>query len=171
MRSFLIILFSLIDVACFAQSKQCDFPLDSAKNFTDQNVPLLIDSLQAAHLETRNKKSYIPKFIKRNLNCWTKKFDIANPNKSYQSADVVSWRLKPLPLRQLTYLGLSDHYLILTYKKGGYVSSDYILIFKFYNKKVIDVWAGGNIRLTSKDEVVYFLRNYQNYFPLNYRDL
>ena len=155
MRPFLIVLFFLIFNSSFAQKKQCDFSMDSRT----ENLSQLIDSLQGTYLKTLNKKRFIPKFIKRTLNCWTQKFDIANPGKRYQSGDVYMWHA---PIRQLTYLGLSDKYVIISYRKGGKGSIDHILIFRFDNKKIKDFWAGCCARIRSQEELLYFLKNYKD---------
>jgi hypothetical protein len=158
MRLVPIIFLLLISCVTFAQKKQCDFVIGSAKSFKDENLQPLIDSLQATQLKTLNKKKFIPKFIKRTLNCWTKKFSIADPGKRYQATDIKEYA----PIRQLTYLGRSDHYFILTYNKGGMAASDRILVFEYVKKKILNVWIGANARLKSKDELIYFLKNYSN---------
>ena len=94
----------------------------------------LVDSLQPLNFVTKNRRRFIPKFIKKALKCWNnKKFRIANPNKSYNSGDVF---LKNLPSRKINYIGLNGEYLILSYEHGGKGYHSHILIFK-YNKKIL----------------------------------
>ena len=57
------------------------------------------------------------------------------------------------PIRQLTYLGLSDKYVIISYRKGGKATSDHILIFRFDNKRIKDFWAGYCARIRSQEEL------------------
>ena len=161
MRLFFIIILLLFFCIVHAQKKDCGFDLDSVVNITHTNILSLTNELKAAKLETVNKKRRIPKFIRQRLDCWTTKFDIANPNHRYQSGDVVDWRIIPLPSRQLTYLGLGENYCVITYKKGGKATSDHILIFRFENKKIANCWRSGNARITSKDELIAFLKNYK----------
>jgi len=162
-----IIILLIVPSLAFSQKQLCQFPIDSAKNFHHQGLSSLIDSLEPAQVKTLNKRKYIPKIIRQTLNCWTNKFDIANANKSYQTTDVIHSRLKPLPLRQITYLGVGSRYFILTYKKGGFAASDHILIFRYEKKKIVDAWIGSNVRLNSKDEILYFLRNHNELIGSN----
>jgi len=150
----------LLSVITFAQKDTCQYSLASRS----QNLSQIVDLLDSTQLKTINKKSSIPKFIKKILNCWTDKFDIANPNKPYQSSDVVVARLKPLPSRQLTHLGISDHLLLITYRRGGRGASDYIVIFRFESNQILDFWIGSGASLASQEEVVYFLKNHKDLF-------
>jgi hypothetical protein len=163
MRPFLIvILLILLSTFTFAQRKECDFSIDSVKIQRNENLQAFIDALQVTEFKTANKKKLIPKFIKRTLNCWTNDFDIANPGRRYQVTDVHIWTIKGLPRRQLTYLGLSDQNIVMTYKKGGFAKGNNILLFKFVNKKITDFWAGGNADVDSKEEVLYFLTHHRD---------
>ena len=151
----MIITFVFFLATAFSQ-KPCAYPINTSRRDPSE----LIDSLEKQQVKTSNKKKHIPKFIRKNLDCWTGKFRVANPGKPYQATDFVDGGFRHTPIRQLTYLGLNRHYLILTYKKGGRGANDFILLFKFENKKILEFWIGSGVRLSSYEEVIYILKNY-----------
>src|SRR6476661_1067848 len=102
MRPVILSILLFATFGSFAQSQPCSYTIDSVKILNNQNLKALVDSLQTTQLTTLNNKSNIPKFLKHTLNCWTGDFDIANPDQPFQATDVVRWRAKPLPRRQLT---------------------------------------------------------------------
>jgi len=155
MRYFFLLAYLISTTPVVAQNKNCSYRIDVSAMADPLHVQQITDSLRQIQLQTVNNKKYLPDIVRKTLDCWTNNFQIANPGKRHQSGDVSV----PAPLRQLIYLGLSDRYLIMTYKKGGKTTSDHILFFKFDKEKILDFWAGGNVRLNSQQEVISFLQN------------
>ena len=117
----------------------------------------LVDSLQPLNFVTKNRRRFIPKFIKRALKCWTsKKFRIANPDKSYNSGDVHVF-LDNSPSRKINYVGLNNEYLILSYEHGGKGHHSHILIFKYFKKNIAKVYSIMQ-SAKSKEEAVSYLQ-------------
>jgi hypothetical protein len=54
------------------------------------------------------------------------RLSMAEPGQPFQKTDVV---MKALPPRRLTFSGLSDHFCLISYEKGGRGSSTYVVIF------------------------------------------
>lgn len=137
----------LMQLVSFSQ-KNCRVPYASVHKFYNSS---LIDSLKVLKFETKNKKKYIPGFIKKNLKCWNKgEFRIANPNKPYNAGDAV---IKNWPRRRLNYLGLNASYIIVSYDHGGYGHHQHILIFNLVNKNIKEVYnLHGNV--SSAEELI-----------------
>jgi len=114
----------------------------------------LIDSLKDLKFETKDKKKYIPGFIKKNLKCWKKrKFRIANPGKPYNDTDYI---VRDLPRRRMNYLGLDNSYVILSYDHGGLGHHQHILIFRIEKKEIKEFYSlYGNAN--SNEELVILL--------------
>jgi hypothetical protein len=116
----------------------------------------LIDSLKDLKFETKNKKKYIPRFIKKNLKCWeNRKFRIANPGKLYNDTDYI---VRNLPRRRMNYLGLNKSYIVLSYDHGGRGHHQHILIFKVSNKNIKEVY-NLNSNINSAEELVILLKH------------
>ena len=120
----------------------CIFKIDTAKILANRSLTSYLLALQSDTFMVTNNKKDIPRFIKRQLNCLTHGFSMANPDKKYQATDVVGWRIKPLPRRQLVFLAKSNHILVLTYYIGGIGRSNHLLLIKFKDKKILDFWTG-----------------------------
>lgn len=60
---------------------------------------------------------------------------IADTSDAIQETDVQE-SSKKLPLRKLVNAGISDHFFLLTYRRGGYAPSICILLFEREGKKV-----------------------------------
>jgi hypothetical protein len=66
-------------------------------------------------------------------------------------------RYPSAPYRKVEYIGMSDTYLIMSYRLGGLVEQPHVLIVKFKDKKVIDIWSGQGFG-TSKDKILMQLK-------------
>ncbi|WP_143774059.1 hypothetical protein [Niastella vici] len=139
MRYFLMMVL-LLASSCglYSQGKRCTFAFESLILPDSITSLQLLDTIKNIPLKAYNRKGRIPRFIKEALNCWTGGFDIANPGHAFYISDAVGWW--PLPHRQLMYLGLSDHYMLMAYKHGGIGFNCPVIFIKFDNKKIVSVW-------------------------------
>ncbi len=129
-------------IKVFGQRK-CAFQIDTAKILSNRNLDKLLLEFQSGTFKTTNNKNDIPRFIKRQLNCLTHGFLIANPGKPYEATDVFTGNIfNKLPSRQLVFLAKSDNMLVMTYLKGGRGLSRHLLFIKFNGKKITDFWSG-----------------------------
>jgi hypothetical protein len=167
-RIFLFILFLFVMISGYSQKKECPFAFESLI-LPDSIYSLqLLDTIKSIPLKTCNRKDQIPPFIQEALDCWTGKFDIANPGRAFHSTDVVGWR--SLPHRQLMYLGLSDHYLLIAYKHGGRGFNTPVIFFKFDNEKIVSVWYWMlfDKGMTTKENILQSLQGYPDTENLHY---
>ena len=66
-----------------------------------------------------------------------------------------------LPSRQLLYVGLNEHYMLLAYNHGGgVISNTAVMLFRFENKKIRSVkyWYCRNHEARTKVDVIRSLR-------------
>jgi hypothetical protein len=141
--------------------KKCNYKIDSAAILKNTNLQGFIDSLQVLEISTKNDKKHIPKGVQKALNCWAGKFSIANPVEPFQATDVVLVG-KKLPWRRIIYLGTSNNYLIMSYQHGGPALFFRILLVKFENDKIIDIWTGYGAELRTKSEILRYLNSQKN---------
>jgi hypothetical protein len=137
------------------------FEVNSPATVTNANLPNLIIELNEEQLHEKNRKKYIPGYIKQALNKWTGRFQIANPGKKYQEGCIVEykWGFIQAPIRQLNYLGISDNFVVLIYKKGGFGSSQFILVFKTSKNKINDFWVGSYYSNSTKQaDIIEYLK-------------
>jgi hypothetical protein len=142
MKGLRLLLFVLILIGCSKVSKcqkKCQFNIDTVKILNNINLDKLLQEFQSDSFRITNNKKDIPRFIKKQLKCWTNGFAIANPGEPFQASDVI---LKRQPKRQLVFLAVSKKMLVMTYLKGGFGLSSRAIFIKFENKKIIDVWCG-----------------------------
>jgi hypothetical protein len=139
MRTFFFIGVLFLPLLSFSQ-KQCDYTADSLKVILNENLQEFIDSLSKEVIITKNQTESIPEIVKKTIACWTNEFSMANANEPFQKTDALQSG-KKLPWRQLSYLGVSKHYVILAYKCGGITLEDHILLFRFGNNNILDFWG------------------------------
>jgi hypothetical protein len=149
--------------------------MDSSSIISNANLNLMLDGLGKEEVVVKSKKKHIPSFIKQTLNCWTGKFSIANPGKRYQSGCISEYKLGIFlaPIRQLKYLGISKHFVVLQYKKGGFAACEKLLIFKINNGRVVDFWTGYSygVDLKSKEDIIKYLPYITNVTRTNIESL
>ncbi|MFC3157312.1 hypothetical protein [Chryseobacterium arachidis] len=112
--------------------------------------------------EIQTKKQAIPHHIKKELDCLTEDFNIANPNQKYQIGCLYQ---KEMPRRKLLFLAKSSDILILTYATGGIGSSTHFLFIKYDSKQILDLWTGiamGIFMPTSLDEITQYINSRRN---------
>jgi hypothetical protein len=142
---------------------QCVYKIDTAGILANRNLDTFLSELETDSFTVTNNKKDIPRLIKKQLRCMPDGFSIANPGKRYQATDVVVWRVKPLPRRQLIFLAKSKDMLIMTYFIGGIGKSGHILLIKFQDKKILDLWTGYSFNgLETKQSIINTINQNRN---------
>lgn len=145
------VLFALILISfnalVFAQ-QNCAISLDTNK--MNAILPVFINALKADNLQEMTRYSDVPDFIKKELNC-IGNFKIAERGDINYQSDCL--RYPSSPYRKIEYIGMSADYLLMSYRLGGLVEQPHILIVKFKDKKVVDIWSGQGFG-TSKEKIL-----------------
>lgn len=131
----ILLLFPIISVG----QKSNGFTIDTAKILSNENLDDFIQSIKTGTFQISIDKNAIPKHIKKQLDRLTKGFSIGNPNQDWQCCCTSPRRL---PERQLNFLAKSKDILAMTYKTGGFGVSTHLLLIRFENNKIIDLWTG-----------------------------
>ena len=137
------------------------YELDTTVILSNQNLPFLIKELEKEELIQQDRYENTPKVVRNLLNKLTGKFDIANPGKKWQVGCVHMG--KPLPSRQLVYLGVSEELLLMTYYTGGIGKAANTMIIKYKKGTIIDFWKGhAPYNTDNKDEIISYLKGNMN---------
>ena len=155
----------LIFITCFSHSikaqNNCDSIVDKGTLFTIKNLNEYVYKLQNDTFSVYHKKKAIPVCIKKQLDCIIGDFSIANPGRSFQISCVSSSKL---PKRGLVFLAKNKNLIVLSYFTGGFGISKHLLIIKYQNDKIVDLWtcsAGSTSNIDSiKGIVSYILNNW-----------
>jgi hypothetical protein len=118
---------------------QKDFVIDSARILSNENWSEFVHSLKTDSFEIFTDKAAIPGFVKKELHRLAHGFSIANPHEPYQCCCTSP---DHLPARQLSFLAKSKDVLVMTYKTGGIGVSLHLLMIRFENNEVVDLWSG-----------------------------
>jgi hypothetical protein len=135
----LLFLYILLTFSFSSSAQKCSYTIDTAKILSNKNLDKFISDLQTQKFITINDKKGIPVFIKKQLDCLTKKFSIANPDQEYACCCTSSQKL---PSRKLIYLAISGNTLVMSYLTGGFAESTHLLLIQFDNDKILDLWTG-----------------------------
>ncbi|MDI9366613.1 MAG: hypothetical protein QM541_16775 [Flavobacterium sp.] len=135
-----IILFGLLFLPFFSFGQNnCSFKIDTTKILTKENLRKFATKLKNDTFQSFTDINEIPTFIKKQLNCLTNGFSIANPNEDYRCCCTSP---RHLPNRKLIFVGKSKNVLAMTYLTGGFGVSTHLLLIQFENNKIIDLWTG-----------------------------
>jgi hypothetical protein len=138
------------------QEKDCLFPRDSITRPDRLQTKQLVKEIAAMQLTPSYAVKKIPGFILEALKCWTwnKEWSIAEPDGDFNvGCDIKN----NLPNRQLMYIGLNEHYMLIAYKYGGGVISNIpVMLFRFENEKIISVmyWYSSGREVKNKKDVM-----------------
>lgn len=160
--SLILLLFSASFV--FGQKKNCSFSYRSINRPNSKSTQKLIKTIDTLNLKTCQQVEDIPDFIVKALECWAGyDWSIANAGCAFYESDVKG--PEPLPTRQLMYMGLNDQYLLIAYKRGGQPLNCSTLLFKFEDRKILDVWywMGFNEALKSKADILQYYREHPDW--------
>jgi hypothetical protein len=127
----------------------------------NQNLDHLISLLEQTAITNYITPTALPPFIRsffKDLN--GADFSLASPGENWQSGCVV---LEDLPKRQMTYLGLGNDLVLMSYKTGGIGVSQHILIIQFKGQQVTDLWTGIAMEeLPTKVSILNFIKKNRN---------
>jgi hypothetical protein len=150
-KALITIVLMTIHSFIFAQTN-CAISLDTNK--MNAVLPIFISELKANNLKEMARYSDVPNFIKDALNC-IGNFKIAERGDINYQSDCL--RYPSSPYRKVEFIGMSEDYLLMSYRLGGLVEQPHILIVKFKDKKIIDIWSGQGFG-TSKDKILMQLQ-------------
>jgi hypothetical protein len=167
MKSIVFVFSLAVSLHAFAQ-KNCDYRIDTAKILLNKNLDAFLVKIKNKTFSVSYDKKDIPSFIKKQLDCWTQNFSIANPKEPFNVTDFYD---KKLPDRQLLFLALNNELLIMTYIRGGRAKQTHILFVKFQNNKILDLWTGVcDQDLKSKNEILDYIKTHRHKsFGLNFK--
>ena len=64
---------------CVSGQRQCGFLIDTAKSFSKPTLYYFLTEIKSDTFKITNNKKDIPSFIKKQLDCFSGEFRIANP--------------------------------------------------------------------------------------------
>lgn len=137
--TLLILSIILLTTGTASAQRNCSFPIDTARILGNQNLDIFLAALKSDSFSITNNKKDIPRFIKKQLNCYAHGFRIANPDQPYNATDVI---IQNLPGRKLTFLAKSDNILVMRYNIGGIGVSSHLVLIKYNKRKIVDLWKG-----------------------------
>ncbi len=137
--------------AAFAQ-KECAIALDT--NRMNAVLSDFITELERDKVVELRRFADAPTFIKDALTC-VGNFKVAERGDINYQSDCL--RYPSAPYRKVEYIGMSDTYLIMSYRLGGLVEQPHVLIVKFKDKKILDIWSGQGFG-TTKDKILSQLK-------------
>jgi hypothetical protein len=159
MKKIALIIYLLISLNVMGQ-KNCIYKIDTTKILSNENLNSFLSVIQTYNFKISYNKKDIPSFIKKQLDCFTNKFSIANPDEEYQATDIDD---EKLPDRKLLFLAVSKDILVMTYLKGGMGESTHILFIQFQDQKIIDLWTGyGSPELKSLQQIFDYIQYNKN---------
>jgi hypothetical protein len=167
MRYFLLgmlLFFPSLQGIC--QKKTSFFPRNSIIMPDSLYSCQLLDTISNIPFKAYNRHGKIPKFIKRTLNRWAGRVNIANPGWPVN----IGCSRGPLsfmrPNNQLLYMGLHKNYMLIVYKGGTIGTSSPTMLFKFDKKKITNVWywLGFMNQVRSKEDIINHLGYYSGPF-------
>jgi hypothetical protein len=148
MKKYFFILFLLsITTAVFAQSDKAT-DLDTSR--MNAILPDFIAELAKTDVKEMGRFADVPAFLKEQLNAFGN-FKIAERNDINYQSDCL--RYPSAPYRKVEFVGMSDAFLVMSYRLGGLVEQPHILIVKFKDKKIVDIWSGQGFG-KSKDKIL-----------------
>ena len=150
-KAFFIAVLMATAAAVFAQ-KDCAIALDT--NRMNVVLPDFITELERDKVVELRRFSDAPTFIKDVLTC-VGNFKVAERGDINYQSDCL--RYPSAPYRKVEYIGMSDAYLIMSYRLGGLVEQPHVLIVKFKGNKVLDIWSGQGFG-TSKEKILMQLK-------------
>jgi hypothetical protein len=154
-KTFLFFYLMIFSTFIFAQNSN-GFELDTSK--MNVILPTFIAELKATNLKELERFSDVPNFLKEQLNAICN-FKIAEKTDINYQSDCL--RYPSAPYRKVAFIGLNDDFLVMSYRLGGLVEQPHVLIVKFKDKKIIDIWSGQGFG-TTKDKILKQLQQNSN---------
>ena len=151
-----VVAFVLFPIVAFGQ-KDDIFKIDTAKILANENLDTFVQILMTDTFQIFSDVNAIPILVGKQLSSLTNGFSITNSDRLYRCCCTSPLSL---PKRQLSFLAKSKDVLVMTYKTGGFVVSTHLLLIRFNDKKIVDLWSGhcrGGIKHV--DEVVSYIED------------
>ena len=143
-----------------SEQKNCDYQVDNLKIFSNQNLDSFLNDIQKEKFSVSFTKKVIPFFIKKQLDCLTGNFSIANPGEPFNATDVSDGSL---PNRQLLFSARSSQLFIMTYLCGGIAEQTHIIFIRFRDNTITDLWTGISLKnLRTKNQVLRYIKTHRN---------
>jgi hypothetical protein len=135
MKTLTIISIWLLTLYSANAQKNCYYKIDTQKVMNCENLAYLVHKLETEKFTVGWDLSKLPLHVKKQLNCFDISFVRENPG-------VPDWIYVPHE-RKLYFYALNDDLFLLTYYKGHFgVGSAHILIMRFENKHLVDLFNG-----------------------------
>ena len=150
-KAFFTLVLMATTAAAFAQTA-CAIALDT--NRMNTVLPDFITELERDKVTELRRFADAPTFIKDVLTC-VGNFKVAERGDINYQSDCL--RYPSAPYRKVEYIGMSDAYLIMSYRLGGLVEQPHVLIVKFKGNTVLDIWSGQGFG-TTKDKILMQLK-------------
>ncbi len=161
MKKFFLFFFLIVNATVFFAQNKNGFDLDTSK--MNVVLPLFLTELSASNLQELQRFSEVPTFLKDELNAICN-FKIAEKTDINYQSDCL--RYPSSPYRKVAYIGMNDAYLVMSYRLGGLVEQPHILIVKFKDKKIINIWSGQGFGTTKEKILMQLQKN--NFAALNW---
>ena len=131
------------------------YNLDSVNIYFNMNLDKFLSRMNREHFQVYNDKNAIPAFIGEQLDSLTGGFSLGNPGEEYQCCCTSSQKL---PRRKLEFLAMSNDLFVITYLTGGIGVEEHILLIKFKDEKIADLWCGSSFdSLHTLQEIVKYI--------------
>ena len=146
---------------CFGQ-KKCNFVINEKKIFAKENLDYFLKKIESKSFHTFNNGSAIPKHIKKELDCITGNFSIADKNQKYHDS---CFNEGNLAKRQILFFAKNKELIILTYATGGDGSTTHYLFLEYNSKEILNLWSGMTMGISSQkslNEIIDFINRYRD---------
>ena len=150
-KAFFTLALMATTAVVFAQTA-CTIALDTHR--MNAILPNFITELERDKVVELRRFSDAPTFIKDVLTC-VGNFKVAERGDINYQSDCL--RYPSAPYRKVEYIGISDTYLIMSYRLGGLVEQPHVLIVKFKGNTVLDIWSGQGFG-TTKERILMQLK-------------
>ncbi len=132
----------IISSTLSSYSQECGFDSNESITKSNKKMEWFVKRLTKQKLTITNDKNDIPILVKKQLDCFTNGFEIANPDENHQS-DCTSE--EGIPSRHLIILAKNDIYLVLNYNTYNLGISGHNIWIKYDKNGITEFWAGSSI--------------------------
>ena len=141
MKKYHLILLTIF-LTLNSYSQECGFDNNESFSKSNKKMEWFVKKLTKQKLTITNDKNDIPYKVKKQLDCITNGFDIANPEEKHQSGCIVE---EGIPSRRLNILAKNDNYLILNYNTYSVGISGNNIWIKYDDNGITDFWKGSTM--------------------------
>jgi hypothetical protein len=141
--SSLLIMAVVTMTLCFSANAiaqpNCYFKPDANKILNNKNLDFYLAKMQSDKFKVGNNKNRLPHFVREQLTCLIGDSLLADPNEMWNPSDA---RNIGDVTRQLVFFAESNGIYILVYRHGGFIVSNKIILMRYKDKKLVDLWSG-----------------------------